>query len=578
MMADPFGARAELRVERDRYTYYRLAALAAHGAGDLDRLPYSLRILLESLLRGCADGAVTREQVLELAAWQPQAEQRPSLPYRPARVIMQDLTGVPAVVDLGAMRAAMARLGGDPSGVNPQAPMDLVIDHSVQVDHFGSGDALARNAKIEFSRNRERFEFLHWGQSAFANFRVVPPATGIVHQVNLEYLASVVMIDPHAAGSSAAPLVYPDTLVGTDSHTTMINGLGVLGWGVGGIEAEAALLGQPYDMLTPDVVGVRLTGRRQPGTTATDVTLAVVELLRTHGVVGKFVEFTGPGLASMSLPDRATIANMAPEYGATIGFFPVDDETLRYLHLSARSAAACNLVETYCRAQGLYRTADAPEPAFSELLELDIAAVEPALAGPKRPQDRVLLPALKRQFRASLGAGKAERGFALSAAEQARTATVQDNGSSATIGHGAVVVAAITSCTNTSNPSVMLGAGLLARNARDRGLAVPAWVKTSLAPGSTVVTDYLRRAGVLEPLAELGFDLVGYGCTTCIGNSGPLPSRWRRRSTPATWWSPRCCPATATSRAASMPRSRPTSSPRRRWWSPTPSPAPSTAT
>ena len=523
-MADPLGARAELRVEPDRYTYYRLAALAEHGAGDLNRLPYSLRILLESLLRGCAAGLVTREQVLELAAWQPRATQRPSLPYRPARVIMQDLTGVPAVVDLGAMRAAMARLGGDPSGVNPQAPMDLVIDHSVQVDHFGSADALARNAKIEFSRNRERFEFLHWGQSAFANFRVVPPATGIVHQVNLEYLASVVMVDPHdAANSSPAPLVYPDTLVGTDSHTTMINGLGVLGWGVGGIEAEAALLGQPYDMLTPEVVGVRLTGRRQPGTTATDVTLAVVELLRAHGVVGKFVEFTGPGLASMSLPDRATIANMAPEYGATIGFFPVDDETLRYLHLSGRSEAACNLVEAYCRTQSLYRTADAPEPAFSELLELNVAAVEPALAGPKRPQDRVLLPAVKRQFRASLGAGKAERGFALSAAEQARTATVQDNGSSATIGHGAVVVAAITSCTNTSNPSVMLGAGLLARNARDRGLAVPAWVKTSLAPGSTVVTDYLRRAGVLQPLAELGFDLVGYGCTTCIGNSGPLP-------------------------------------------------------
>ncbi len=521
-MADPFAARDELRVERDRYTYYRLAALAAHGAGDLDRLPYSLRILLESLLRGCADGAVTGDQVRELAAWQPRAERRPSLPYRPARVIMQDLTGVPAVVDLGAMRAAMARLGGDPGGVNPRAPMDLVIDHSVQVDHFGSADALARNATIEFSRNRERFEFLHWGQSAFANFRVVPPATGIVHQVNLEYLASVVMVDPHDAGS-AAPLAYPDTLVGTDSHTTMINGLGVLGWGVGGIEAEAALLGQPYDMLAPDVVGVRLTGSRRPGTTATDVTLAVVEMLRTHGVVGKFVEFTGPGLASMSLPDRATIANMAPEYGATIGFFPVDDETLRYLRLSGRSEAACNLVEAYCKAQGLFRAAGAPEPEFTELLELDIASVQPALAGPKRPQDRVVLPAVARRFRASLGAGKAERGFALSAAEQARTAAVRDNGASSTIGHGAVVVAAITSCTNTSNPSVMLGAGILARKARDRGLAVPPWVKTSLAPGSTVVTDYLRRAGVLAPLADLGFDLVGYGCTTCIGNSGPLP-------------------------------------------------------
>ena len=522
-MADPFGARAELRVERDRYTYYRLAALTAHGATDLTRLPYSLRILLESLLRSCDDRTVTREQVLDLAAWQPQAERRPSLPYRPARVIMQDLTGVPAVVDLGAMRAAMARLGGDPAKVNPQAPTDLVIDHSVQVDHFGSADALSRNADIEFRRNRERFEFLHWGQSAFASFRVVPPATGIVHQVNLEYLASVVMIDPATADPGAAPLVYPDSLVGTDSHTTMINGLGVLGWGVGGIEAEAALLGQPYDMLTPDVVGVQLTGSRQPGTTATDVTLAVVELLRTHGVVGKFVEFTGPGLVSMSLPDRATIANMAPEYGATIGFFPVDDETLRYLRLSGRSAATCKLVAAYCREQGLFRTADAPEPHYSELLELDLAAVEPALAGPKRPQDRVVLPAVKRQFRASLAAGKAERGFALSAAEQARTAAVRDNGSSVTIGHGAVVVAAITSCTNTSNPSVMLGAGILAQKARERGLRVPPYVKTSLAPGSTVVTDYLRHAGVLEPLAELGFDLVGYGCTTCIGNSGPLP-------------------------------------------------------
>ena len=521
-MADPLGARAELQVHRDRYTYFRLAALAAHGAGGLHRLPYSLRILLESLLRGCADGAVTHEQVLELAAWQPRAEQRPSLPYRPARVIMQDLTGVPAVVDLGAMRSAVARLGGDPDRVNPQAPMDLVIDHSVQVDHFGSADALSRNAAIEFTRNRERFEFLHWGQSAFDNFRVVPPATGIVHQVNLEYLASVVMVDPHAA-AGAAPLVYPDTLVGTDSHTTMINGLGVLGWGVGGIEAEAALLGQPYDMLAPDVVGVRLIGSRQPGTTATDVTLAVVELLRTHGVVGKFVEFTGSGLATMSLPDRATIANMAPEYGATVGFFPVDDETLRYLRLSGRSEAACDLVERYCREQGLFRDAGAPEPEFTELLELDLSSVEPALAGPKRPQDRVVLPAVQRQFRASLGAGKGERGFALSAAEQGRTATVRGNGARATIGHGAVVVAAITSCTNTSNPSVMLGAGILARKAREHGLSVPPWVKTSLAPGSTVVTDYLRSAGVLEPLAELGFDLVGYGCTTCIGNSGPLP-------------------------------------------------------
>ena len=520
-MSDPLGARARLSVDRTDYRFFRLAALEAHGAPDLAALPYSLRILLESLLRGCGDGAVSAEQVLELARWQPQAAARPSLPFRPARVVMQDFTGVPAIVDLGAMRAAMARLGGDPARVNPQVAVDLVIDHSVQVDHFGAGDALARNAAIEFRRNRERYEFLHWGQAAFANFRVVPPATGIVHQVNLEYLAQVVMT---AAGGGGAPLAYPDTLVGTDSHTTMINGLGVLGWGVGGIEAEAALLGQPYDMLTPEVVGVRLTGARRPGVTATDLTLAVVELLRRHGVVGKFVEFAGPGLDAMSLPDRATIANMAPEYGATIGFFPVDDETLRYLRLSGRPAATVELVEAYCKEQGLFRTAHAPEPRFSELLELDMGTVEPALAGPKRPQDRVPLARVQPAFRASLGAPKADRGFALSAAQQRAGAVVQANGSSAAIGHGAVVIAALTSCTNTSNPSVMLGAGILARKALQRGLKVPPFVKTSLAPGSTVVTDYLRRAEVLEPLAELGFALVGYGCTTCIGNSGPLPA------------------------------------------------------
>ena len=527
-MSDSLGARARLSVDRADYDYFRLAALQAHGAPDLGTLPYSLRILLESLLRGCGAGVVSAEQVLALARWQPQAAARPSLPFRPARVVMQDFTGVPAIVDLGAMRAAMARLGGDPARVNPQVAVDLVIDHSVQVDHFGSGDALARNAEVEFRRNRERYEFLHWGQAAFANFRVVPPATGIVHQVNLEYLAQVVMTSAGGAAAGAgpggAPLAYPDTLVGTDSHTTMINGLGVLGWGVGGIEAEAALLGQPYDMLTPEVVGVRLTGARQPGVTATDLTLAVVELLRAHGVVGKFVEFTGPGLDAMSLPDRATIANMAPEYGATIGFFPVDGETLRYLRLSGRPAAAAALVEAYCKEQGLFRTAQSPEPRFSELLELDMGTVMPALAGPKRPQDRVLLPRVRQSFRASLGAPKAERGFELSPQQRRSSAVVQANGSSVAIGHGAVVIAAITSCTNTSNPSVMLGAGILARKALQRGLKVPPFVKTSLAPGSTVVTEYLRRAEVLEPLAELGFNLVGYGCTTCIGNSGPLPA------------------------------------------------------
>ena len=521
-MSDPFAARARLTVNGTHYTVYRLTALEAQLGRDLAALPYSLRILLESLLRGCGQrgSPITPQQVLDLAAWQPHAARRSSLSYRPARVLMQDFTGVPAIVDLGAIRAAVARLGGDPSRVNPQVAVDLVIDHSVQVDHFGTPDALARNAALEFRRNRERYEFLHWGQGAFASFRVVPPATGIVHQVNLEYLAQVVMTDRHGGG---APLAYPDTLVGTDSHTTMINGLGVLGWGVGGIEAEAALLGQPYDMVTPDVVGVRLSGSLQPGVTATDLTLAVVELLRGHGVVGKFVEFTGPGLGAMSLPDRATIANMAPEYGATVGFFPVDDETLRYLRLSGRDPATVALVEAYCKEQGLFRSPEAPEPQFSELLELDLGAVEPALAGPKRPQDRVPLPRVQQAFRASLAAPKAERGFALPAAERQRRATVAANGHGATIGHGAVVIAAITSCTNTSNPSVMLGAGILARNALRRGLTVPPYVKTSLAPGSTVVTEYLRQAGLLDPLAELGFDLVGYGCTTCIGNSGPLP-------------------------------------------------------
>ena len=604
-MSDPFAARGRLTVGDSHYTIYRLAALEGHGAGaaDLSALPYSLRILLESLLRGCGTGLVEPGQVLELAGWKPQAAGRPSLPYRPARVIMQDFTGVPAIVDLGAMRSAMARLGGDPARVNPQVAVDLVIDHSVQVDHFGTADSLARNAEIEFRRNRERYEFLHWGQNAFANFRVVPPATGIVHQVNLEYLAQVVMVAPDgtgggprgagsvratggtgaangagatggtgatgAVGGGGGLVAYPDTLVGTDSHTTMINGLGVLGWGVGGIEAEAALLGQPYDMVTPEVVGMRLSGSLQQGVTATDLTLAVVELLRGHGVVGKFVEFTGPGLNTMSLPDRATIANMAPEYGATVGFFPVDEETLRYLRLSGRPAATVNLVEAYCKEQGLFRSAGAPEPHYSELLELDMGTVEPALAGPKRPQDRVALPRVQQAFRASLAAPKSERGFELTAAQRQISARVAANGhgnghgtanghgsgnghgtatshgsaagdDSATshgsgngtvIGHGAVVIAAITSCTNTSNPSVMLGAGILARKAVARGLTVPPYVKTSLAPGSTVVTDYLRRAEVLEPLAQLGFDLVGYGCTTCIGNSGPLPEAVARAVT-----------------------------------------------
>ena len=524
-MSDHFDALDELRAGNRRLRYYRLGALQDAGLTRLTELPYSIRILLESVLRhSAASGgpAVTRAHVEAVAGWQPQAPERPSVPFMPARVVMQDFTGVPAVLDLAAMRDALARAGGDPQQVNPSIPVDLVIDHSVQVDRFGSADALARNAEIEFERNAERYRFLHWGQQAFANFRVVPPATGIVHQVNLEHLAPVVGVDDPADGTPA--VACPDTVVGTDSHTTMINGLGVLGWGVGGIEAEAAMLGQPSDLVLPDVVGMRLTGRLSEGVTATDLTLTVTQMLRAHGVVGRFVEFFGPGLADLALPDRATIANMAPEYGATVGFFPVDDETLRYLRLTGRSEGEVERVAAYCRAQGLFRTDDAEDPRYSATLELDLASVQAALAGPKRPQDRVPLGQMKRRFAESLAAPVAERGYGLDAAARQASAEFGTNGDRADLRHGAVVIAAITSCTNTSNPSVMIGAGLLARNARRRGLRVAPYVKTSLAPGSRVVTDYLGSAGLLAPLAELGFDVVGYGCTTCIGNSGPLPA------------------------------------------------------
>ena len=525
-MSDHFNALDELRAGSRRLRYYRLGALQDAGLTQLAELPYSIRILLESVLRHSAAGAgggpaVTRDHLEAVAGWQPQASERPSVPFMPARVVMQDFTGVPAVLDLAAMRDALARAGGDPQRVNPSIPVDLVIDHSVQVDRFGSAEALARNAEIEFERNAERYRFLHWGQQAFANFRVVPPATGIVHQVNLEHLAPVVWAAD--AGDGGPAIAFPDTLVGTDSHTTMINGLGVLGWGVGGIEAEAALLGQPSDLVLPDVVGMRLTGRLSEGVTATDLTLTVTQMLRAHGVVGRFVEFFGPGLAGLALPDRATIANMAPEYGATVGFFPVDQETLRYLRLTGRGADEVALVAAYCRAQGLFRTDDAQDPRYSATLELDLGSVQAVLAGPKRPQDRVPLGQMKRRFGESLAAPVAERGYGLDDAAREAAAEVGTNGDRADLRHGAVVIAAITSCTNTSNPSVMIGAGLLARNARRRGLQVPAYVKTSLAPGSRVVTDYLEAAGLLAPLAELGFDVVGYGCTTCIGNSGPLP-------------------------------------------------------
>jgi aconitate hydratase len=519
-MRDDFGASTRLKTSHGEYTLFSLEKLERDGLTRLAALPFSIRIMLEGVLRQCNEREITRQDVLNLAAWQPNGE-RVSMPFQPGRVVMQDFTGVPAVVDLAAMRSAVARLGGDPRRINPLVPVDLVIDHSVQVDFFATSDALQRNADLEFQRNRERYEFLHWGQKTFDNFRVVPPATGIVHQVNLEYLADVVLTQTVGGHT----LAFPDTLVGTDSHTTMINALGVVGWGVGGIEAEAAMLGQPVDMLIPDVVGFKLSGRLGEGVTATDLTLQVVQMLRQKGVVGKFVEFYGPGLSAMSLPDRATIANMAPEYGATMGFFPVDDETLRYLRLTGRSPQVIERVERYCKAQGLFRTDLTPDPEFSDTLALDLALVEPSLAGPKRPQDRVALREMKANFRAALQAPVKERGFGLPAEGIGKRAVVGANGGTLEMGHGAVVIAAITSCTNTSNPSVMIGAGLLARKAVARGLRVKPHVKTSLAPGSRVVTSYLEQAGLLEPLAALGFNIVGYGCTTCIGNSGPLPGK-----------------------------------------------------
>jgi aconitate hydratase len=468
--------------------------------------------------------------VQTLATWNAARPAAAEIPFKPARVVLQDFTGVPCVVDLAAMRAAMRRLGGDPARINPLVPVDLVIDHSVQVDHFGTHQALEQNVEIEFQRNAERYAFLRWGQQAFDNFRVVPPAIGIVHQVNLEYLAGCVFLREQAAGP---PVAVPDTLVGTDSHTTMINGLGVVGWGVGGIEAEAVMLGQAISLLLPEVVGFELTGSLPAGATATDLVLTVTEILRREGVVGKFVEFYGAGLDAMTLADRATIANMAPEYGATMGFFPIDAETLRYLRLTGRPAAQVELVERYTKEQGLFRTAEARLPEFTSRLSLDLGSVVPSMAGPKRPQDRVALPEVKRSFAESLTAPLAERGYAMDAAGLARTGTLNDNGHSATLHHGAVVIAAITSCTNTSNPGVMVAAGLVARKAHQKGLTAQPWVKTSLAPGSRVVTDYLEASGLAADLDALGFETVGYGCTTCIGNSGPLPERVAKAVTEA---------------------------------------------
>ena len=507
---DPFDAETTLETALGSLRVHRLGALKEKGIGHVDRLPYSIKILLEAVLRNVDGFAITEEHVIALANYNAKDVGEQEIPFKPGRVVLQDFTGVPAVVDLAALRSAMDRLGGDVQKVNPLVPCDLVIDHSVQVDAFGSHNALDLNAQIEFERNRERYEFLKWGQNSFENFRVVPPSTGIVHQVNLEYLASIML----TKDEDGATVAYPDSLVGTDSHTTMINGLGVLGWGVGGIEAEAVMLGQPIYMLIPEVIGFRLTGAMAEGATATDAVLTVTQMLRKRGVVGKFVEFFGPGLGQMSLPDRATIANMAPEYGATMGFFPVDEQTMVYMRRTARDDALCDAVEAYCKLQGLWRNDDYPIE-YTDVLELDLGSVQPSLAGPKRPQDKILLADMKDQFHLDL-----EKTYGVTGGP--RSAAFEMNGAQLALGDGSVVIAAITSCTNTSNPSVMVAAGLVARKARQLGLERKPWVKTSLAPGSRVVTDYLDKAELTLDLDAIGFHTVGYGCTTCIGNSGPL--------------------------------------------------------
>ena len=513
---DPFNAHQLLNLEHSApVSYYRLSQLENIGKATISKLPYTIKTLLESLLRNCDGFAITEDHVLSLANWQPHGI-RQEIPYKPARVVLQDFTGVPALVDLAAMRDAMKQLGGDPKKINPFIPCDLVIDHSVQVDYFGKANSLSLNEAVEFQRNAERYEFLKWGQAAFQNLRVVPPSTGIVHQVNLEYLSQVIF---HNRDNNVC---YPDSCVGTDSHTPMVNGLGVLAWGVGGIEAEAVMLDQPIYMLIPDVVGIKLTGMLPPGVTATDLVLRITELCRNFGVVGKFVEFYGPGLAHLSVPDRATISNMAPEQGSTVSFFPIDDETLNYMRLTGRSPEQIELTERYAKEQGLFRTDNSPDPEFTEVMEVDLGTIEPALAGPKRPQDRIPLSQVGPTYRQTLIAPLGNKGMGLSEHDLECSGVVSSKGSSETITHGAVVIAAITSCANTSNPSVMLGAGLVAKKAVEQGLKVKNYVKTSLAPGSMVVTEYLKKSGLLNFLEQLGFYLVGYGCTTCIGNSGPL--------------------------------------------------------
>ena len=539
-----FGARSTLRVGDREFVFFSLEALEKQGL-PISRLPYSLRLLLENLLRHEDGASVVAEDIQALARWNPTDVGDREIAFTPARVLLQDFTGVPAIVDLAAMRDAMAELGGSPSRINPLQPVELVIDHSMQVDTFGTPNALERNRELDYQRNRERYAFLRWGQRAFDNFKVVPPYTGIVHQVNLEYLARVVFPGDHdTPRGDGPPLAYPDTVLGTDSHTPMVNGLGVLGWGVGGIEAEAAMLGQPVSMLTPEVIGFRLEGELPEGATATDLVLRVTEMLRQKGVVGKFVEFFGPGVAALPVADRATIGNMSPEYGATCGIFPVDDETLRYLRFTGRSEEHVALVEAYMKEQGLFHTADSPTPEYTDTLTLDLSTVEPSIAGPRRPQDRIPLSRAKAAFAEALDTLRPPHSSTTTKeaatvrtdgrtrevgvwGQQSQTATAQPAIATEADGqrltHGSVVIASITSCTNTSNPAVMIGAGILARKANERGLRPKPWVKTSLAPGSRVVTSYLDRAGLTPHLDALGFNLVGYGCATCIGNSGPLP-------------------------------------------------------
>jgi aconitate hydratase len=517
MIRDFYNAEQSFEVNSNKYFYFNLEKIA--GKEKLEEMPFSIRILLESVARQCDEEKITQNDVNNLLNWSPQSKSRSTIPFKPARVIMQDFTGVPVMNDLAGMRAALARQNGKPEDVNPIIPVDVVIDHSVQVDYYGSPEAFQKNANLEFVRNRERYEFLHWSQKAFKNVKVLPPSLGIVHQVNLEYLASVAQ----RREMDGKIYVIPDSLVGTDSHTTMINGLGVLGWGVGGIEAVAAMLGEPIEIVAPDVIGFKLTGKLPEGTTPTDLTLTIIQMLRKLGVVDKFVEFYGPGISTLSLADRAMISNMSPESGATMIYFPVDQQTLEFLQLTGRSQEQIALVENYFKRQHLFRTDATPDPAFTATISLDLASVEPSLAGPKRPQDRVPLRMLRQNFQEALVKPKTERGYALKESDLNRRAIVQNDGTKTEIGHGAVVIAAITSCTNTSNPYVMISAGLVAKKAREKGLMARPYVKTSLAPGSRVVTAYLQRSGLLGPLAELGFNLVGYGCTTCIGNSGPLP-------------------------------------------------------